>query len=101
MIDRFGLLPEPVKALFQLAELRQMGEKLGIKKIEAGPNSGRLQFSSHTKVEPITIINMVQSNPQQYRLLSNDQLSFTIDMQTTELRLSSVYAMLSSLLETI
>ena len=101
MIDRFGLLPEPVKALFQLAELRQMGEKLGIKKIEAGPNSGRLQFSSHTRVEPITIINMVQSNPQQYRLLSNDQLSFTIDMQTTELRLSSVYAMLNRLLETI
>jgi len=101
MIDRFGLLPDPIKALFQLAELRQIGEKLGIKKIEAGPNGGRLQFSSHTKVEPITIITMVQNNPQQYRLLSNDQLSFTIDMPTAEVRLSSVYAMLNSLLETL
>ncbi len=29
MIDRFGLLPEQVKALFQLAELRQLGEQTG------------------------------------------------------------------------
>ena len=101
MIDRFGLLPEPVKALFQLAELRQMGEQLGLKKIEAGPTGGRLQFSSNTSVEPITIINMVQQHPHRFRLLSNDQLSFTIDMQTAELRLSSVYAILQSLVESI
>ena len=41
MIDRFGLLPEPVKTLFELARLRQTGERLGLLKIEAGPNGGR------------------------------------------------------------
>jgi transcription-repair coupling factor (superfamily II helicase) len=101
MIDRFGLLPEALKALFRIAELRQIGQQLGLKKIEAGPTEGRLQFTQNTKVEPITIIKMVQQNPKQYRLLNNDQLSFTMAMETPELRLSSVYAMLSSLSESV
>jgi transcription-repair coupling factor (superfamily II helicase) len=101
MIDRFGLLPEALKALFRIAELRQIGQQLGLKKIEAGPTEGRLQFTQNTKVEPITIIKMVQQNPKQYRLLNNDQLSFTMAMETPELRLSSLYAMLSSLSESV
>jgi transcription-repair coupling factor (superfamily II helicase) len=101
MIDRFGLLPESVKALFQIAEIRQIGEQLGLKKVEAGPTSGRLQFSQNTKVEPITIIKLVQENSNKYKLLNNDQLSFTMPMGTPELRLNSVYAMLSSLTETL
>ena len=101
MIDRFGLLPEPLKALFQIAEIRQIGEYLGLKKIEAGPTSGRLQFFQNTRVEPITIIKLVQQNANCYRLLNNDQLSFTMPMETPELRLTSVYAMLSSLAETL
>ena len=101
MIDRFGLLPEAVKALFQIAEIRQIGEHIGLKKIEAGPTNGRLKFLQNTKVEPISIIKLVQQNPNKYKLLNNDQLSFTMPMGNPELRLSSVYAMLSSLTETL
>ena len=101
MIDRFGLLPEAVKALFQIAEIRQIGEHIGLKKIEAGPTSGRLKFLQNTKVEPSSIIKLVQQNPNKYKLLNNDQLSFTMPMGNPELRLSSVYAMLSSLTETL
>ena len=91
----------PVKALFQIAEIRQIGEQIGLKKIEAGPTNGRLQFLQNTKIEPITIIKMVQQNPSKYKLLNNDQLSFTMPMGSPELRLASVYAMLSSLTETL
>ena len=68
MIDRFGLLPEPVKTLFELAKLRQTGEQLGLLKIEAGPNGGRLKFSSSTCVEPMTIIQMVHHLDNGHRL---------------------------------
>jgi transcription-repair coupling factor (superfamily II helicase) len=34
MIDRFGLLPEQVKVLFSITELKQQADKIGIKKIE-------------------------------------------------------------------
>ena len=98
MIDRFGLLPDPAKVLFQLAELKQKGEKLGLKKIEAGPNGGRLQFTSTTQVEPITIIKMVQKEPDTFRLQSNDQLSFTMPMDDAKQRFDSVNNILGRLL---
>lgn len=99
MIDRFGLLPDTAKALFKLAELRQSGERLGIKKIEAGPTGGRLCFNTETPVEPITIIKMMQTAPQTFRLKSNDQLSFTLDMQSHEQRFSEVARILKHLME--
>ena len=98
MIDRFGLLPEPVKTLFQLAELRQIGEQIGLKKIEAGPNGGRLQFTANTIVEPITIVKMVQNDSATFRLQNNDQLSFTMPMETAEQRFALVNDILQKLL---
>jgi transcription-repair coupling factor (superfamily II helicase) len=98
MIDRFGLLPEPVKTLFQLAELRQIGEQIGLKKIEAGPNGGRLQFTANTVVEPITIVKTVQDNPAIFRLQNNDQLSFTMAMETADQRFDLVNEILQKLL---
>jgi transcription-repair coupling factor (superfamily II helicase) len=98
MIDRFGLLPDQVKALFQLAELRQLGEKLGLKKIEAGPNGGRVQFTENTAVEPMAIVTMVQTQPNIFRLQNNDQLSFTMPMEIPEQRFDQVNEILQQLL---
>jgi transcription-repair coupling factor (superfamily II helicase) len=98
MIDRFGLLPDPAKTLFELAKLRQMGERLGLIKIEAGPNGGRLKFSASTPVEPITIIEMVQKRPGTFRLQNNDQLSFTTEMETAEERVDKLTYILEQLM---
>jgi transcription-repair coupling factor (superfamily II helicase) len=97
MIDRFGLLPEPVKSLFQITELKQTGEKLGLKKIEVGPNGGRLQFTPATMVEPLTIIKMVQSQPDRFRLQNNDQLSFTMALDDPAARFQAVSEVLVQL----
>ena len=98
MIDRFGLLPEPTKGLFKLAELRQIAQKLGIKKVEAGQTDGRLCFGDNTPVEPNTIITMVQSEPQRYQIQRNDQLKFKANMINTEMRFSAVSGILNLLL---
>ena len=99
MIDRFGLLPESLKTLIKVTELRQMGEKLGLTKIEAGPQGGRLEFSDNTLVAPITIIQMIQNDPAKFRLHNNNQLNFTCQMESAETRFSNVYAILELLLE--
>ena len=44
MIDRFCLLPDQVKALFAVTELKQHAEQLGIKKLEAHAAGGRILF---------------------------------------------------------
>jgi transcription-repair coupling factor (superfamily II helicase) len=74
---------------------------LGLKKIEAGPTSGRLQFTAKTAVEPITIVTMVQKNPSIFRLQNNDQLSFTIAMDTAEQRFAAVNNILQQLLAAV
>ena len=101
MIDRFGLLPEALKTLFKISELRQIGEKLGLTKIEAGSTSGRLEFSNNTPVKPITIIQMIQTDPTSFRLQNNNQLNFTGMMESAETRFSNVYAILELLRNSI
>ena len=54
MIDRFGLLPKPLKLLFCLTELKLRAQKFGIKKIDANVNSCRIEFSASTVVDPLS-----------------------------------------------
>ena len=98
MIDRFGLLPETTKTLFKLAEIKQIGTTLGLKKIEAGPKGGRLKFTPSTPVEPITIIKMVQTEPDIFRLQNNDQLSFTLPLNDAENRFKFISDVFDKLL---
>lgn len=68
MIDRFGLLPEPTKALIKIAELRLRATPLGIRKIEFSAEGGYLLFDETTSVSPECIIRLIQAHPQQYKL---------------------------------
>ena len=74
MIDRFGLLPEAVKTLHQVTELKIKAGKLGIKKIEYGPDGGRIIFIEQPDIDPMKIIQLIQSKPDTYKLDGNDKL---------------------------
>jgi len=97
MIDRFGLLPEQVKNLFRQNHMRFSAEKLGIAKIEASKHQGRIEFSKQTQVNPLTIVKLVQKQPQHYRLDGANHLKFTFDMESTESRLKTVNTLLETL----
>ncbi|MBS0224922.1 MAG: transcription-repair coupling factor [Proteobacteria bacterium] len=74
MIDRFGLLPDPVKHLFAIAELRLDASRLGIRKLDIGESSGRVQFEAKPNVDPMAIIRMIQSQPKRYQMSGPDSL---------------------------
>ena len=50
MIDRFGLLPDQIKTLFAVAELKQQAAKLGVKKIDANDQGGRIVFNANPAI---------------------------------------------------
>lgn len=77
MIDRFGLLPNPLKLLFRLTQLKLQAQKYGIKKIDANAKSGRIEFKTETPVEPMSLIQMIQDDPQTYKLGGANTLQFT------------------------
>lgn len=94
IIDRFGLLPDPLKNLFRITLIRQQIEEIGIDKIDAGPSGGTVNFASSTKVEPIKIIQLVQSYPNKYKMVRGDQIRFTIETSTAEERFDSIEKLL-------
>lgn len=97
MIDRFGLLPQPVKHLFRISEFKLAADKLGIVKIEASSVSGKVEFNEKPNVDPMTIIQLVQRQPQNYTLDGANKLKFMDDMPTAEDRIVRVDKMLKTL----
>jgi hypothetical protein len=85
------------KNLFRQTELKLRAERLGISKIEASRNGGKLEFASDTTVEPLTIVNMVQNKPQHFALEGANQLKFSFDMETNEERLQCVNQVVTQL----
>ena len=76
MIDRFGLLPESLKLLFHLTELKLKAQELGIKKIDANANSGKIEFKASTKVDPLSLVRLIQEDPILFKLGNANQLQF-------------------------
>jgi transcription-repair coupling factor (superfamily II helicase) len=97
MIDRFGLLPEPVKHLFAITELKLKAVPLGISKIDAGEENGRLLFGPEPNVDPATIITLIQTQPQHYSLEGGDKIRFRFPMPTAEQRFAGVGTLLQRL----
>jgi len=97
MIDRFGLFPEPIKNLIRQTRIRLAAEGLGINKVEASRQGGRLEFSKETRVDPLTIVKLVQKQPQRYRLEGANHLKFTFDMDNADQRLNTVNDVLQQL----
>ena len=97
MIDRFGILPEQTKNLFRLTLLKLQTEAMGIVKLDAGSEAGRIEFASDTSVDPFTLVKMVQSQPHKYRLEGASQLKFSLKMDTIEQRFSATEQLLTQL----
>jgi transcription-repair coupling factor (superfamily II helicase) len=97
MIDRFGLLPDQVKNLFRITEIKLRAESMNILKIDAGSSAGRIEFATDAKVDPLTLVKMVQNQPQKYKLEGADKLRFNLAMEKTEQRFKAVETLLSDL----
>ena len=90
MIDRFGLLPDQIKNLIAITELKHKADALGILKIEASDKSGRFEFSDKPNVKPETIIRLIQIKPLRYRLDGPTRLRFSLDSHEPNQRVNLV-----------
>ena len=97
MIDRFGLLPEPVKTLFCATELKQSAEKLGIKKIEANAGGGRIIFTKEPNINTEQLITLIQTQAQCYKFDGVDKLKFIKPFESTEQKIDFINELLEKL----
>ncbi|WP_137888004.1 transcription-repair coupling factor [Pseudomonas sp. 2FE] len=97
MIDRFGLLPEPTKNLVRLTLLKLQAEQLGIKKLDAGPQGGRIEFAADTQVDPLVLIKLIQGQPKRYKFEGATQFKFQVPMERPEERFNTLEALFERL----
>jgi transcription-repair coupling factor (superfamily II helicase) len=97
MIDRFGLLPEATKLLFEVTQLKLIAQGLGIRKVEANARLGKVIFDTDTTVEPYALVRLVQEQPQVFSLGSATELKFRHELAETRERLDFVRDVLSTL----
>jgi transcription-repair coupling factor (superfamily II helicase) len=90
-------LPESVKNLFAITELKLAAVPLGIARIDVGAASGRLVFGPQPNVDPTRIIQLIQQQPKHYSLDGADKIRIQFPMDDGAQRLSRVSDLLDSL----
>ena len=80
LIERFGLLPEATENLLKIQEIKQQAHKLGIKKIEGHERGGMIEFSPHTKIDPLYLIQLIQSQSDRFKLENSTKLKLVVPL---------------------
>ena len=97
MIDRFGLLPDPAKHLFAVAELKLQATELGIRKLDIGATGGRVQFVEKPNVDPMAIIRMIQGQPKLYQMDGPDKLKLKLELPDAASRINAARGLFTTL----
>ncbi|NII09082.1 transcription-repair coupling factor [Oleiagrimonas sp. C23AA] len=97
MIDRFGLLPDAVRHLFAVTELKLRATPLGIRKLEFGPAGGRVLFREQPEIDPMAIIRLVQSQPRIFQLEGQEKLKIQMELEEPAERIRTAHELLDQL----
>ncbi|HRH79472.1 MAG TPA: transcription-repair coupling factor [Thiobacillaceae bacterium] len=91
LIDRFGLPPEPARALLETHRLRIRTRPLGITRLDAGPKAISVQFRPNPPIDPLKLIKLIQ-NRREYKLAGQDKLRIEADTADLTARLGTLQA---------
>ncbi|MDH5571466.1 MAG: transcription-repair coupling factor, partial [Gammaproteobacteria bacterium] len=97
LIDRFGLLPDPAKNLFELTALKIATNELGIKKIDASSKGARILFENNAKIDPSKLIMLIQTEPMVFKFNGKDTLNIYKSMESCSDRINTISSTLHEL----
>jgi len=97
MIDRFGLLPDQTKHLFQLTNLKLRAQAMGIRKIDAHRKGGRIEFEDSPKIDTTVIIELIQHQNNQYKMKGEKQFLYTIEQEAPLDRINNLEKLLDKI----
>lgn len=96
-IDRFGLLPTPLKHLFDLTSLKFQAEPMGIQKITLSDSGGRIDFEESPKIDTNKLIGLIQRQPQHFKLEGPKRLKVEKPMKDFEGRVTFLEGLFETL----
>jgi transcription-repair coupling factor (superfamily II helicase) len=66
--DRFGPLPAAAMSLLRISKLKLAARALGVRRLDLGAQGGTVTFEERARIEPSTIVRLIQKHPREYRL---------------------------------
>jgi len=98
MIDRFGLLPQPIKNLFEMATIRTVAKQAGVIKIDLSDRGGYILFDESPNIDTGIIIELIQTKSHIYRLDGNSKLKINYESENEKNRVEFIKTLLDSLM---
>lgn len=99
MIDRFGLIPEPLEHLILATKLKIAISPAAIQKVDVTPTVVRIKFGQAPKIQPQKLIALIQKQPQRYRLKGTEQLSIQNPGDTVDKQLRTIENVVKAIME--
>ncbi len=96
LIDRFGLFPDPAKALLNCHRLRIAAKPLGIIRIDASTDHIQIHFIPNPPIDPVRIIQLIQSN-REYVLSGPDRLKIQAQIPSVTERVTRIQNLIHTL----
>ncbi|MCG8442403.1 MAG: transcription-repair coupling factor, partial [Caulobacterales bacterium] len=99
LIDRFGPLPEEVKHLMDILEIKALCRSAQIAKVDAGPKGAVAHFRAGAFSDPAPLIALVARRPAQFKLRPDETLLMRGDWPSPAARIKGVRAALRHVAE--
>ncbi|MDA5193637.1 transcription-repair coupling factor [Govanella unica] len=97
LIDRFGPLPDEVKQLLVIIEIKGFCRQAGIEKIEAGPRGATVTFRKGQFANPLGLVDMLSRERGTAKLKPDQRLVIIRDWPSAADRLKGALALAKSL----
>ena len=99
LIDRFGKLPEEVRHLLDIVEIKGLCRQAGIEQIDAGPKGAVMAFRNKSFANPEGLIAFIREHSKQVKLQPDHRLIYYANWQTPEARLAGARDLLKQLVK--
>ncbi|MDH5570156.1 MAG: transcription-repair coupling factor [Gammaproteobacteria bacterium] len=97
LIDRFGLLPDAAKNLFEITALKIMTNDIGIRKIDASAQGARIIFEENANIDPSKLIMLIQTQSDKFRFNGKDTLNIIFQIDDCAKRITTIQSTLQEL----
>ncbi len=97
LVDRFGELPEEVRHLLDVMEIKGFCRTAGIAQVDAGPKGALIGFYKSEFPNPEALVQLVQKSRGLFKIQPDQKLVFRADWDLPEGRLAGVRTLASEL----
>jgi transcription-repair coupling factor (superfamily II helicase) len=99
LIDRFGPLPEEVRHLLDIVEIKALCRQAGVEQIDAGPKGAVIAFRNKSFANPEGLIAFIREEGAGVKLQPDHRLIYYADWETPEERLQGTRDQLRRLVD--